>query len=152
MNMFTDQQIKEIAEELQIGMKCFIHKVTKQVVITFDWENEYFDEGGLEEEGIQELEAIQNDLFSYHEIERMPSHEAFEVMEDFINIMSSTHDPRLKISLIEALNKRRPFAHFKHIVESSSYREAWFTFRDQAHFDWVEKQLKLVEMSKLGED
>ncbi|MEN0049987.1 MAG: UPF0158 family protein [Bacteroidota bacterium] len=142
--MFTDQQIKEIAGELQCGMKCFIEKATNKIIIAFDWDDPYFDEGALPEEAIQELEDLRTNLMAYHEIEKMPSNKGFGVMEDFVDAMSNTRDYRLKMQLIQALNKRKPFANFKHIVENSNHREAWFAFRDEAARNWVKKQLSRI--------
>ena len=38
-------------------------------------------------------------------------------------------DGRLQQKLINALNKKRPFANFKYIIDNSVYRQDWFDYR-----------------------
>ncbi|MEM0993511.1 MAG: hypothetical protein AAF847_02970 [Bacteroidota bacterium] len=137
--IFSEEQIKDITEDIHIGMKCFIRKSDQKIIKTTDWDDPYFDQSAWEKEDIQQMEDIQNNLLAYHEILKMPSHEAFEVMENFAD---AVEDHRLKNSLMAALNKRKPFAHFKNVVDYSDYRSAWFEFRDQAQRDWVRKQIR----------
>ena len=55
-------------------------------------------------------------------------------MENFID---EVEDIKLSDELSNALNKKKPFSHFKFIVENSAYRQAWFDFK-------VEQIQKLV--------
>ena len=64
----------------------------------------------------------------YIEITPMESHEAFKVMEYFIE---EVKDRQMKNALITALKRHRPFAKFKSIVESSACRQQWFDFRQK---------------------
>jgi len=47
-------------------------------------------------------------------------------MEDFVK---EVKDRKLSDELINALNKKKPFSHFKFIVENSTYRQQWFDFK-----------------------
>jgi hypothetical protein len=49
----------------------------------------------------------------------------------------------LKINLIEILDRKRPFANFKARIESSSYRQIWFDFKDKKYIEYVIKQLEI---------
>ena len=119
---FTKKQIKEIVEDLEVGMKCYINKETNDVKITIDFDSEYVDIENWEEDK-NELEM---NWRKYYEIEPMPSREGFMVMEEFID---KVNEKNLKEQLIRALNKRKPFQNFKYEVENSNYREQWFKYR-----------------------
>jgi hypothetical protein len=76
----------------------------------------------------------------YLEIDRIESHEGFEVMEDFA---ASIRQPRTRERLLEALARKKPFRRFKDAVDSDPHlRERWFAFRDEAYAelanDWLE--------------
>jgi hypothetical protein len=132
----TREQIKEIAEELDCGLRCFLHKTTGAFKsIPKDEDMEYAELESWEED-IQELEENWTD---YLEFERMPSREAFQVMEDFAE---SIDNGTLKERLFRSLNRPKPFRIFKDEIENSGlYREQWFVFRDERNRMWVEKQL-----------
>lgn len=76
------------------------------------------------------------------EIEKMPSSEAFRVMEDFAGLVA---DRKVQFRLINALEKRKPFRHFKFEVENSVAREEWFKYRDERNYDWVLQQVRHLE-------
>ncbi|MEM9884760.1 MAG: UPF0158 family protein [Bacteroidota bacterium] len=127
-------------------MKCFIRKEDKEVLTVMDWDSAFFDISCLPEEAQQELKGVQYNLLAYHEIEKMPSNKTFEVMENFADALPSAGDYRLKIRLIEALHRRRPFAQFKNVIDHSNYRAAWFEFREEAQREWVREQLEEMEI------
>ena len=47
-------------------------------------------------------------------------------MEEFVE---EVPDGKFQNELINALNRKRPFANFKHLVENSEYRQNWFDFK-----------------------
>ncbi len=49
-------------------------------------------------------------------------------MEAFIETLN---DKRFQTRLIQALERKRPFANFKSIIDSSDVRQNWFDFRDE---------------------
>ncbi len=51
-------------------------------------------------------------------------------MEDFIEEIK---DAKLKEYLMKILNGKSPIANFKAEIESSSYRQSWFDFRDKKY-------------------
>ncbi|MGE5458716.1 MAG: UPF0158 family protein [Methanococcaceae archaeon] len=79
MISLTKDQIKEIADYLDSGMKCYINKETGILKFTPDYDSGYADEE-LWEDDLNELEKNWD---KYVEIEKMESHESFEIMADF---------------------------------------------------------------------
>ena len=106
------QQIKDIADDLDMGQQCYYHIPTGKVVTIID-----IDDGAFDDDTMEELEKEKEDIFEnrsdYFEFEKMPSHLSFSNMEDFIETIT---DKRLIYKLINALNNRQPFRHFKDII------------------------------------
>ena len=132
----TEDQIKEIAEQLDCGMRCYINKETGEIKTVLNFESWQTDEREPWEDILNELEENWD---KYIEIERMESHESFNLMADFAESVDSR---KLRDSLINALNKRHPFQNFKLVVDNSGpYRQKWFDFKNQRLIEWVENKL-----------
>ncbi len=73
MNL-TEEQIRSIAEDLEIGMKVYVHKETKEIksIINFD-ENIYADK----EAWAEDITEIEENYDKYVEFEKMSSRESF---------------------------------------------------------------------------
>ncbi len=141
---FAPEKIKEIAEEIGMDMRCYVHRTTGEVLMV---PNHSYDEmvGMVGEDCVDKepYEKLENDGDSYHQIEKMASFESFKVMEDFIE---NTDLPRsLKGQLYLALDKRKPFRQFKYVVENSDYRLAWFAYRDKRREEHVAEQLSFLQ-------
>lgn len=135
----TQLQIREIAQDLQAGMKVFINRANLEIKAILDWDQmsgdtEFWDE---------ELQLIEKEWTDYIIIEKMDSTEAFKIMEDFIN---EINDKKLRDDLMKILNRRSPFANFKSEVETSSYRQKWFDFRNKIYEEYVRQQLEFENM------
>lgn len=137
MIKLTKDQIKSIAEDLEMSHQCFYHLPTGKVVSILE-----IDDGAFDDEIMEELEREQADIEEnredYLEFEKMPPHESFIIMEDFIDLVSDT---RLADRLAHAIRKSKPFRHFKDIVDDSIYREKWFRFRDERAIAWINQQI-----------
>ncbi len=144
MTTLTDQQINEIAQELDIGMGCFVHRQTGELLFIPD--ETKFD--STETEGWEEeREKLDENRDAYFEIQPMPSRKAFEVMEDFT--MSLADSNFLKSRLTRALEKRKPFREFKYEIDNSGdYREHWFVFKNQRMREWVKEKLDLATLDE----
>ncbi|UXE67188.1 MAG: hypothetical protein KA713_01455 [Chryseotalea sp. WA131a] len=132
----TDEQINELADALDSGLRCFVHKEKKAIVTTPDTINnpdsdsEWWDEAN---------EEIENNFDSYVEIEKMDSHESFRLLEKFINTIDNLP---LRDRLEEALRRPKPFANFKLTIDNSGlYRQKWFDFKNVQLIEWVKGQL-----------
>ena len=127
----SKEQVKEVAELLDCGMICYIHKETKEIKSLIDFDETHADPDGWEEE----IEEIENNFDKYVKIEKMSSREAFQIMEDFVDVVSNR---RIKERLINALNRRKPFSNFKREVDyNEEVRQQWFKFKAYKYEDWV---------------
>ena len=133
---FSRDFLNQIADSLEAGEKCFIHKQTFEMItypedciLELDPGNNAWRE---------EMEKVKNDA-NFIQVEKMSSRESFVVMEDFTE---SIQDQRIKTSLLIALRAKKPFSRFKRIVESlSEFRELWFAFRREKNITLVKEQL-----------
>ncbi|MCK4346279.1 MAG: hypothetical protein KAX05_13430 [Bacteroidales bacterium] len=132
----TDQQIKEIADNLDSGMRCFYNKQTGiiKTVLNFDsWI------GADEEPWEEELKEIDENWSDYFEFKGMTSRESFNLMADFAE---SIDNPRLQDRLFNALNKSKPFQNFKWQIDNSGeYRQQWFDFKNMHYIELVKGQI-----------
>jgi len=141
----TKDQIKEIAEQLDCGNRCYINKETGDIKTTPDFDNGYADE----ELWADVLEELEENWDKYIQIEKMESHESFDLMADFAESVDSKE---LRESLINALNKKHPFRNFKWVVDNSGpYRQKWFDFKNQRLIEWVKDQLEVLDFGRGNE-
>ncbi len=80
--------------------------------------------------GDEETEAlVAGDPARYLRIEPMPSHEAFEIMEAFVESVASA---AIGDRLGESLRRRHPFREFKEALSSyPEVRASWFRFHGE---------------------
>ena len=121
--------ISEIADSLLAGFLCFFNPDSLEVEslpeeLVYDPEEyemitgETWESTGVKHENWEKC----------IEVEPMESHDSFKVMEYFTD---EINDENMQNQLQAALNKRKPFANFKHIIESSRYSQQWFDFRQK---------------------
>jgi len=133
--LITAKQIDEMAQEIEAGMKIYINRETYEIKPILDWEDSIGDTDVWEEEE----ESIVEEWADFAVVTKMESWEAFRVMEDFLG---EVQDEELQQDLVRILERKRPFANFKAVVESSAYRENWFDFRSKASQIYIKEQLK----------
>lgn len=64
-------------------------------------------------------------------------------MEDFTDGLPD--NTRIKVTLIEALNKRKPFREFKYEIDNSGdYRQLWFDFKNQKMIEYVKDRVDYI--------
>jgi hypothetical protein len=129
--------ISEIAQQLEAGMKVYLNKDTHEIKSIFDWD-EITDYELVEKEENEILQEWSN----YVEFTKMESHEAFDVMEEFAVEIENIN---LREEVLKVLGRKRPFANFKAIVETSDYRDKWFEFRRKKYIEYIKKQLEAEE-------
>ena len=83
----TKEQIKDIAENLDCGFKCFVHRETKGIKFIPDTDQHSDMETDAWED---EIETIDNNIDDYIEIEGMESEDSFKLMEDFVDTIEDT--------------------------------------------------------------
>ncbi len=132
MPIITPQILKQIADELDTGMVCYYHKVTGELeVYPHELSNPGFDEEFWEDV----MEKVSENRDDYIEFEPMKSHESFQVMENFISQIDHipTHN-----KFIDAISRKRPFAHFKDMLDYyPELMKQWYVFKDEAYIEYV---------------
>ena len=138
MLKLTKEQVYDLAQELDIGKRCFIHKKTGKFIFLPDFEGSGYDGEEFFEE---EMEELENNFTDYIEIDRPRSHDSFQIMADFTEQLQDRNP--LKNKLIDALNKRKPFREFMFLIDNSGpYRKAWFAFKNAQLNQWVMDKLE----------
>ena len=135
MNL-TDQQIIEIADNLEAGLNCYFNLKTGEIktILNFDsWQ------GADEEPWEEDINEIEENWSDYYQFDGMESHESFRLMTDFVE---SIDDQKLKNRLLNALIKRKPFQNFKYEIDGSGeYRQQWFDYKKKHYIEWVKDQI-----------
>jgi hypothetical protein len=131
MKTLTQEQIKEVAEMLEIGFTAYWNKKTNELLFIGESAND-LDEGTKED-----LKKIKKGRKNYIEIPRLESWESFKIMEQFVDELPDSLE--LKNELIVCLNQKHPFKHFKFAIDDSGdYREKWFDFKSE----WMQNYVK----------
>ncbi len=139
MIKLTDEQISDIAQDLEAGLKCFIHKVTGDVKTLPDELNSNME---MDEELWQDvIDEIDNDAENFIVIEGMDSRESYILMEKFIDTLE---DKQIAARLTNAINVPKPFHTFRYELNySDEYLQKWYAFKSQQMIEWVKKHLLL---------
>jgi hypothetical protein len=138
MITLTEEQIKEIADNLDAGLKCFYNKLTFEIKEILDFDSH----PGADEEPWQEIiDEIDEHFDDYVVFEPMENYESFRIMEEFAD---SVNDKALKGSLFTVLSRKHPFRNFKNIIDNSGeYRQMWFEFKGNKYIEYVKQQLQV---------
>jgi hypothetical protein len=132
----TDEQINELAGNLDIGLKCYVHKKTKAILTIPDELDEFNNDTDLWDDVIKELKKNSR---SYVEIEKMGGRESFQVMEEFVQTVDDIQQREI---FERALSRPKPFSNFKFDIDNSGpYRQQWFDFKNLKMVEWVKAQL-----------
>ena len=138
MITITQEQIKEMAESLDAGFKCYWNKTNGELLLLPDFSK--FGDMDLDEED-EQINDFEENFFNYKEFIAMNSNESFEIMSDFTDTLDDSN--KLKKLLINALNMKKPFSKFKNIIDNSGpVREQWFKFKNDCMIRWVEQQVE----------
>ncbi|MEP6845062.1 MAG: UPF0158 family protein [Panacibacter sp.] len=135
--ILTQVIIKDIAGNLECGNNCWYHIPTGKVL----WaptRDEAFDlDKEIWRETFEEIDSKMHECIAF---ECLDTHESFRILESFAE--NEVDDKVLRTKLITALANKKPFRHFKLIVDNSNYREAWFAFKNQWYIEYVEEELE----------
>jgi len=134
----TEEQIKEISEELQLGMRCLYNMKTEEIKSVMDFSRFPDADEELWEDDLNEIEENWDDYF---EFDSMESRDEYQVMAEFVE---NVDDEKLKEKLEDALNGPKPFKIFKWQIDNSGpYRQKWFDYRDMRSIEWVKQQIEV---------
>ena len=142
----TKQQIKEVVDNLDGGMRCFYNLKSGVIKILSNYENMMIADEELWEEEIEELDRNWDDYF---EFEALTSRESFLIMADFVDMVD---DQILQNKLVNALNRPKPFRNFKyHIDDSGAYRQKWFDYKEMRYIEAVKQQIEVYNKASDAE-
>ncbi|MES2265449.1 MAG: UPF0158 family protein [Bacteroidota bacterium] len=131
----TQDKLKEIADNLDMGMRCFYNKVTSEIE-SYPKNLEYT---GLEDEWEDTVSKIEANAANYYEFESMNSNEAFNVMMDFTNEIT---DKSIYNKFLNALSRKKPFANFNNLLQYYPYlQQEWFAYKSRKSSTFVKGQM-----------
>ena len=138
METLNDQQVKEIAEQLDTGWRCFFNIKTREIVSVPDFiENPDYDREYFEED----LDKLEFHADQFIEIEKPCSRDSFNIMLGFTDQLTGNNE--LKEMLFNALDRKKPFSNFKFLIDNSGiYRQQWFDYKNDQLKKWVIDKFK----------
>ena len=134
-----DMDMLETAmEDADLANSYFLNLVTGEVVFF----SEYL---GLSDEDEHLWEEIE-ESDDYVPVERIPSHEVYQWMVDFVNELVAPADERVAEKLALALNGKGAFRRFKDTLYHVDDRwlQAWYQWKDKRLKSAVDEWLKSV--------
>ena len=125
-------------EDSDLSNRYYLNLVSGKVVFFSD------DLGLSEEDELLSEEIDESD--DYIAVDRIPSHEAYQWMVDFVNEMVAPSDENAAEKLSIALEGKGAFRRFKDTLYrvDEKWQQAWYQFRDKQLKDAVEEWLKSV--------
>ena len=131
------EKINDIAQNLEMGHKCWYHIPSGEVL----WVPDELKHSAYEEEMWEDvLKEIDEKLKDSIFFEAPDSREEFNIMESFAE--NEVADRATRGQLIFALGQRKPFMQFKSAIHyHSDYLEAWYKYRTKCFMDHVQQQL-----------
>lgn len=128
-----------------MGMTCFVHKETGEVEEVMNSpQAEYDDEYQKVKKEIMEKIVSWGEVYC---IEPPGSHDSYRCMERFVDEKIPNHT-RLKVNLLEALERTHSFRNFRRLIDNSDYREEWFAFKDECMETYIHKKLESAKPRK----
>ena len=134
-----DMDMLEIAmEDSDLTNRYFLNLATGEVVF-------FSDDLGLSDEDERLSEEIDGSS-DYVAVERIPSHEAYRWMVDFVDEMVAPTDENAAEKLSIALDGKGAFSRFKNTLYrvDEQWLQTWYQFRDKKLKAAVEEWLKNV--------
>jgi hypothetical protein len=135
----SENTVREIADWLQCGLECWIHKLKGTMYFLPKKDDPYFDP----EQWREVLYALEGNESDYLVFQTMDSSQSYRMMQDFTWSLQESFE---RTELERALKSARPFHHFKLLVDVSDLNEKWSNHRFDAHMDWVKSQVNCFEL------
>ena len=139
----TAEKIKEIAQELEMGMQCYYHISTGETVSVPDElkSGESYDEALWKDE----LKKIKKHRRQYICFEAPGSRDGFSMMEQFTQGITQA---ATRNRLLEKLEARKQFRGFRQALEHYPEQlEQWYQFKSNQYMQWVQRQLDAYNFS-----
>lgn len=116
--------IREIAELLDREERVFLHMETMEILSFPDpdrmetWEEDYLIDDVLDQ--------VEADPDNYVEFRPPDTRESYRIMDDFTETVL---DMRIKRNLLQALNSKKPFRHFRQTLEQDGVADDWYDYK-----------------------
>lgn len=123
----SQDAIKHIAQELDLGCICFLNTETLEVESLMMNLSDAYEDRELSNQVDDILDKV-NSWEKSIKIKPLNALEYYKIMEHFVEHHIPDNDS-LKIRLRNALTDNKPFRNFKDIIKSSQYAQAWFDFK-----------------------
>ncbi len=134
---YPAELVKRIAEEVGMGLICFLNTDTHEVEsVLGEGYNAYLEDDDSYRDVYDKVAGWEHSV----RIEPPESWESFKIMEDFIGSCIPDGEP-VGRSLSEALARRKPFQHFKFVIDGSKYRQQWFDYKQSRLEEFVLEQI-----------
>lgn len=144
MDNIKSKMIKEIAENLDCGYDCYYNLKTNEL-ISIPNSSQVFDQQQFEEVFQEDLDKIKKQQSDFIKIEVLESFESFKIMEKFKEGLS---DNCFQQEISSLLKNKKPFQNFKHLIDNSEYRQAWFDFKQKELEKMVEERINNGKYSR----
>jgi uncharacterized protein YktA (UPF0223 family) len=137
--MLSEEQIKEIAEYLDMGFSCYYHIHTKNI-LKFP-NDEMLEMEDDDDVYAKEREELEENFMEYRYIDKMSSIESFHMMSAFIDSLNDLNEAKEK--LIVSITLKKPFRQFKDVLDNYlETKELWYIFRQESLQNWVKQQIR----------
>lgn len=138
MIKLSKQQINSIAQELDLGMNCYVHKETAEV-ISIPANLDEFDDNF--EFWAKELKNVEKDKNQYILIEKMDSSDSFKMMRRFLGKVAN---PSIRNKLMIAISQNKPFRRFRDILDyNGDLLQDWYDFKQEELERYVNRFLEV---------
>jgi hypothetical protein len=137
----TKEQLKSIAEDIDMGQVCFLNLDTMEMESVMS-ENSWDDLSEIQE-FIDEVYEKVDKWKRYIKFEPLESFESFKIMEHFV--ADCIPEGPFYNQLCNALSYNKPFHNFKFLIDNSEYRQAWFDYKLMKIMEHVKVLLELNE-------
>jgi hypothetical protein len=146
--LISTDTIKEIADQLESGIKCFYHLPTGNLEY---YPDELGGHAGFDEEPWQDsMDKVENNYHEYLRFEAMDTHESFRMMETFINDIP---EENIRQRFEDAIGYKKPFQNFKQLLLNyPELRLQWFAFKTQKYIEWVQEQIDAYRSSSTTDE
>ncbi len=144
-----EKLVPQIADAIDAGLICYLNAETLETeVIPQMLMNDQREFDAITDTGPEDENFKHESWDKYYVFEPPESDESFQIMESFADELN---DLPLRDQLFNVLNRRKPFANFKAIIDNSKQRQNWFDFKK----NWLEKHVrKLIwkEVNRIPEN
>ena len=132
----TEEQIADIAQDLDSGKKVYWHTETKEIKSIIDSDSPIDDE---EEEWENEIGETEDNYDEYVIFERMSTNDSYHTMKDFADTLKNNE---LRKNLDLGLSLSNPLRNFQDIIDGSGdYKENWIEFKIQRYTEYIKEKM-----------